>query len=197
MKTSFLFIWVLFLPANLLNAGLQHIFPRLQDSLQKETFYDTLHYLEGKTVPVTIATVTAAKVFFTHPEENEIYEADRKHIQRIIYRTGRVEVLNRPVLNVVNDNDWRRIILTEDPDDTEGFYELGQVEVTVPAVRNRRSTVTNAEVRLKRRASGLGANMVLVTGTEFRGGYGDSPSIIMKGIAYGFQPLQVPPVENH
>jgi hypothetical protein len=149
---------------------------------------DTLFYLGGRVVPVNIINMTASIIRYTNEEEAEIREVDRKQIEKIVYRTGKVDVLNRPAFEMISEDDWRHVLVTDDPDEVAWLYERGKVEVTAAAVRNRRTTLRNAEVRLKRQAVSLGANMVLVTDTEFKGGYGDVPSVTMKGIAYGFTP---------
>ncbi len=178
-------LYFTFFVLGLISARSSHI----QDSTLPERAVDTLVYLGGRSAPVNMVNITASKVFYTKPETDKIIETDRKQVERIIYRTGRIEVLNRPVFEMVSEDDWRHVFLTEDPGDVEALYKRGPVEVTAAASRNRRSTVRNAEIRLKKQAAGLGANMILLTNTEFRGGYGDIPSITMKGIAYGFMPL--------
>ncbi len=165
-----------------------------QEPVQEDRVADTLVYLGGRSAPVSIVNVTSKRILFTKQEESEISEIDRKQVEKIIYLTGRVEVFNRPVFEMVPEDNWRHVFLTEDPEKVAGLYERGPVEVTAAAVRNRMTTVRNAQVRLKRRAVALGANMILVTHTEFRGGYGDVPSITMRGIAYGFMP--VPPEDD-
>lgn len=162
-----------------------------QDQVQEDRVADTLVYLGGRSAPVSIINVTSNRILFSKQGESDINEIDRKQVEKIIYRTGRVEVFNRPVFEMVSEDDWRHVYLTEDPEEVAGLYERGPVEVTAAAVRNRRTTVRNAEVRLKRQAVALGANMILVTHNEFRGGYGDVPSITMRGIAYGFMPVPI------
>ncbi len=149
---------------------------------------DTLFYLGGRVITVSIINITASTIRYTNEGEAEIREVDRKQIEKIVYRTGRVEVLNRPAFEMISEDDWRHVLVTDDPDEVAWLYERGKVEVTAAAVRNRRTTLRNAEVRLKRQAVSLGANMILVTDTEFKGGYGDVPSVTMRGIAYGFNP---------
>lgn len=165
-----------------------------QEPVQEDRVADTLVYLGGRSAPVSIVNMTSNRIQFTRQGESEISEIDRKQVEKIIYRTGRVEVLNRPVFEMVSEDNWRHVFLTEDQEEIAGLYERGPVEVTAAAARNRPTTLRNAEIRLKREAVALGANMILVTHTEFRGGYGDVPSITMRGIAYGFMP--VPPEED-
>jgi hypothetical protein len=150
---------------------------------------DTIVYLGGRSIAVNVANVTSSKVFYTNIDENTIFETDRKQVEKIVYRTGRVDVLNRPVFQMISEDDWKNIFITEESGDVAGLHERGPVEVTAAASRNRKSTIRNAEIRLKRQAAAMKANLVLVTNTEFRGGYGDIPSITMRGIAYGFEPL--------
>lgn len=165
------------------------LFANAQVEAPEVNTVDTLVYLGGKHEPVNIANITTSKVFYTNLEDDTIFEIDRKQVEKIIYRTGRVEVLNRPVFEMISEDDWRHVFMTEDPEEIRGLYERGPIEVTAAASRNRRATVRNAEIRLKRQAASLGANMILLESTEFRGGFGDIPSITMKGIAYGFMPL--------
>jgi hypothetical protein len=151
---------------------------------------DTLIYLGGRAEAVNITELTTTSVHYTNLKTKTIFEADRKLIEKIIYRTGTVEVLNRPVFETSSDDHWRHVLLTEDPGEIQGLYEIGPVYVSAASSRNRRLTVRNAEIRLKRQAGSLGADVVLVTSTEFKGGFRDVPTIIMEGIAYGYAPLQ-------
>jgi hypothetical protein len=151
---------------------------------------DTLFFLGGGTAAASIADITATKVFYTSLDNNVIFEVDRKHLERIVYANGKTEIFNMPVFRMISEEDWRQVHLTEDPGEIDGLYEKGPVEVTAAASRNRRSTVRNAENRLRREAAILGAAIVLVTDTEFRGGYGDVPSITIRGMAYSGEPGQ-------
>jgi hypothetical protein len=151
---------------------------------------DTLILQGQERQAVIIVNTTPSSIFFTRPGNNKIMEIDRDELERIIYGDGRIEIVNPPRIAPFPEDNWRHITLTEDPRDVEEMYVRGPVEVTAPASRNKRMTIRNAEIRLKRQAAFLGADMVLITETEFRGGYRDVPSITMKGIAYGFLPLE-------
>lgn len=155
------------------------------DTAPEERSTDTLVYLGGRLMPVHMVNITSSRVYFTGMDDNEIIEVDRKQVEKIIYSNGKIEVLNHPVFEIASDDDWRHVFLTEDPADVEDLYEIGPVEVMAAAGRNMKSTMRNAEIRLKKQAAGLKANMILVTNTEFRGGYRDIPSITINGTAYG------------
>jgi hypothetical protein len=151
---------------------------------------DTLVYHRKEREAVIIVNTTPSSVFFTCPNDNRIREIERDQVDRIIYGDGRIEVLSPSGIDLIPEDRWRQITLTEDPRDVEEMYVRGPVEVTAPASRNKRMTVRNAEIRLKRQAAFLGADMVLITETQFRGGFRDVPSITMKGIAFGFLPYE-------
>lgn len=149
---------------------------------------DTLVHLGGGKNPVRIVNVTNSKIYFTEVGESDVNELDREQVERIIHSTGRVEVLNRPVFEMITEDNWRHVLVTEDPEDVQFLDELGHLEITAPARRNRKTTIRNAEIRLMRQTAALGGTMLLVTGTQFSGGYGDVPTVTMKGVAFGFMP---------
>ncbi len=91
-----------------------------------------------------------------------------------------------PVFRVIPFDAWKHVLLTDDPEDISGMVKKGEVTVTTPAGRSRRDTERNAGMRLKMQALRLGAEIILITDTDTRGGYGDVPSISITGIAYGY-----------
>lgn len=151
---------------------------------------DTLVYLLKEREAVVIINTTPSTILFTRPDNNKIMEIDRDEVERIIYCDGRIEILRPPGIDPIPEDSWRHITLTEDPREVEDMYVRGPVEVTAPVSRNKRVTIRNAEIRLRRQAAFLGADMVLVTETQFSEGFRDMPSITIKGIAYGFLPYE-------
>ena len=150
---------------------------------------DTLIYVDGERETVRIINTTPYRIFYSHPEAGGIYEVDRDRIARIIYGNGRIEILNRPVYAVIPREEWHHISLTEDPSEVEDLYEREPLEAMVFADPGKNVAIRNAKIELKRQAALLGADKVLVTGTEFRevNGY---HSLTMTGIAYGLLPYE-------
>jgi len=160
-----------------------------QEKKSEEKVADTIVHRGGKKTPVTIRRISNNMIYYREEGETENSEIERKLVEKVIHNTGRVEVFNPPTFEMITEDDWRHVIITEDPDDIlQHLDELGEIEVTSPAGRNRRTTHRNAEIRLKKQAAAKGGTMVLVTNTRFRGGFGDVPSITMKGVAYGIMP---------
>ena len=108
---------------------------------------------------------------------------------KIYYRTGVVEHFNSLAVVMVDEGDWQTVILTDNKDDVEGFFALGQVDAqSSPQSRNARSAQRSADIRLKKRAVNMGGIVVLITKRESRGGYGETPTHYVEGIVYGFEP---------
>lgn len=149
---------------------------------------DTLFLRGGLIIPVYISSVDTGLVYYTPVESDTTVEITRDQVEKIIYAGGRTEIINLPVFRIISDDSWRHIFLTENLEDVVGLHEIGPVQVTAVSDRSRAATLRNAEVRLKREAASIDADIILVTNTEFRGGYGDIPSITMKGVAYGSRP---------
>lgn len=97
------------------------------------------------------------------------------------------KTLQLPVFRVISFDAWKHVLVTDDPEEVSGMIKKGEVSITAPAGRSRIHTERNAGMRLKREALRLGAEIILITDTDTRGGYGDVPSITITGIAYGYE----------
>ncbi len=157
---------------------------------------DTIVHIAGQRKVVKVSHITATKIFYTYPGRDNVFEIDRNQVERIIYHGGRVEVLNRPAFQMLQEGDWRTVFITKNEQDVEGLYLRGEVTARAAAAKNRKETIRNAEIRLKKQAAGMNANIIYLTNTEFQGGFGDVPSITLRGRAYGFTELIVPEKEK-
>nr|MDA3780618.1 hypothetical protein [Bacteroidales bacterium] len=84
--------------------------------------------------------------------------------------------------------DWKTVIVTKNKSDVQGLYELGKVNGRSSAgSRSAKKAKKSATIRMQKRAANLGGIMVLVTDSEFIGGFGEFPSYRVNGIAYSFQ----------
>jgi hypothetical protein len=78
---------------------------------------DTIFKLGGKQLPVNVTKITANYVSFIYPGEPEIYTIERKQVQKIIYKNGRIEEFNKPVVQMIKDYQWEAVWLTDDKKD--------------------------------------------------------------------------------
>lgn len=150
---------------------------------------DTIYKLGQKKLVVKVKNVSSASVRYTEPGSDETITLERKQIQKVIFSNGRKEVFNKPVMMMVEEGDWKTVIITDRKNDVEGLYELGSVEAQSSAgSRSAKSAKKSAMIRLQKKTARLGGMIVLVTKEESIGGFGEPPTYEVKGVAYGFEP---------
>jgi hypothetical protein len=156
---------------------------------QSKAVTDTIVRVDTKILPVNVTTVTPNFVSFAYPGNQEVYTIDRKDVHKIIYKTGKVEILNKPAVMTFDDTAWESVWLTEDRKDVANMYKLGEIEATSPpSSRSVKAAKKGATIKLQKRAANLKGSIVLVTYKEKTGGYGELPGYIIKGIVYGYEP---------
>lgn len=150
---------------------------------------DTVVLISGRKVPVMVQGVSSSKISYMIDGETEVKEVDRKQIHQIIYRNGRIEQFNPLAVQMIDEGDWKTVIVTDNKDDVEGFFALGEVEAkSSPRSRNAKAAKRSADIRMKKRAVNMGGLVILVTNRESKGGYGETPTHFVQGIVYGFEP---------
>ncbi len=154
---------------------------------------DTIFMLSRKKLVVQIKNVSATTVRYFDPKNQGSFTVERKQIQQLIYSSGRKEVFNKPAFSMVAEGDWKTIIVTDNKSDVSGLYELGFVDGKSSAgSKDAKSAKRSAIIRMQKRAANMGASMILITKEEPIGGFGESPTFNVEGIAYGLEP----PKEN-
>jgi hypothetical protein len=150
---------------------------------------DTIMLISGRKVVAQVQAVTANRVSYIPFEQKEVKEMDRKQVHKIFYRNGRVEHFNTLALQMVDEDNWQTVIITDKKDDVEGFFALGQIDAqSSPQARNARAAQRSADIRLKKKAVNMGGIVIFITKRESRGGYGEIPTHYVEGIVYGFEP---------
>jgi hypothetical protein len=151
---------------------------------------DTIFKIEGKVMPVDVLKVTSQYVSFLVPGSDVNYTMERKEIQRIVYKNGRVEEFNKPVFELVDDYSWEAVWLTEDKKEVSELYRRGKASAESPASsRSPKAAKKNAVIRLQKKAAAMKGTVVLVTKKQTIGGYGEYPGYYIEGIVYGLEPL--------
>ncbi len=154
---------------------------------QDSEYTDTIVGLGGNKIACKIIQVSSTKVTYQVPDKEAIQELERKQIQKLLYESGRIEVFNKPLVMMVEETDWRSVVLTEDPSEVEGLTEKGKVESeSYKRAKNKQQAKRSAQIRLQKQAANMGATIVLITTLDAKGGYGEVPSYKMKGKAYGW-----------
>lgn len=167
------------------------IFLLMSGYAQQEAVLDTIYRLGGRKLVVDVRKVTSSMVTYVHPEEGDTETLKRKEIQRIVYHTGKIEVFNKPVFQLIDDYSWEAVVLTEKPGDVNGLYERGQVSAkSSPSKRSAKAAKRSCTIRLQKKAANMKGIIILVTHKEALGGYGELPGYFMEGVVYGFEPLE-------
>lgn len=157
---------------------------------QQETELDTIYRLGGRKLTVDVRKVTSTMVTYVDQEDNT-ENLERKEIQRIVYHTGKIEVFNKPVFQLIDDYSWEAVVLTEKPNEVDGLYERGKVSAkSSPSKRSAKAAKRSCTIRLQKKAANMKGIIILVTHKEALGGYGELPGYYMEGVVYGFEPLE-------
>lgn len=156
----------------------------------QEIVYDTIFRLGGKKIICNVLKVRYSTIYYYLPENNEEkQEIGRKQVQKIVHASGKVEVFNDPIVMMVDENDWQSVWVTEKKKDVESMYERGELYAESSASsRSIKAAKRSATIKIQKRAANKGANVVLITKAEAKGGFGDFPSYTIEGVAYSFTP---------
>jgi hypothetical protein len=151
--------------------------------------HDTIFKLNGSLIPVDVTTVTPTYISFVFPGKAEEFTIERKEVHKIIYKTGKVEILNQAAFALLNESSWEAVWITEDKKEIGDLYMLGEVEAKSPSsARSPSAAKKGAIIKLKKKAANMKGTVILVTKKLTTGGYGEFPGYYIKGIAYGPEP---------
>jgi len=150
---------------------------------------DTIIKLGGKRIICSVKKVNASSVTYTLPNSNVQLDILRKDIEKIIYKSGKVDIFNKPIFSVVDKLDWQAVMITENPADVTGLYQRGVIKANASSgSRSPKAAKQSAMIRLQKKAANMGALIVLLVRSEMKGGYGEIPGWELEGIAYSDTP---------
>lgn len=150
---------------------------------------DTIIKLGGKKIICSVKKVGASSVTYSLPNSVVQQEILRKDIEKIIYKSGKVDVFNKPVFSVVDKLNWQAVMITENEEDVQGLYKRGVIKATASSgSRSPKAAKQSATIRMQKKAANMGALIVLVIRSEMKGGYGEIPGWELEGIAYSDTP---------
>lgn len=150
---------------------------------------DTIFKLNGSVMPVDITTVTPTYISFIFPGKKDEFTIERKEVQKIIYKSGKIDVLNKAAFELIDESSWEAVWMTEDKKEIGDLYMLGEIEARSPSsARSASAAKKGAIIKLKKKAANMKGSLILVTKKETTGGYGEYPGYYIKGIAYGTEP---------
>jgi hypothetical protein len=153
--------------------------------------HDTIFKLNGQQMPVDVTTVTPTYISFVFPGKPDEFTIERKEVHKIIYKTGKIDILNQVAFEVLDESSWEAVWITEDKKEVGDLYVLGEIEAKSPSsARSPAAAKKGAIIKLKKKAANLKGTLILVTKKQATGGYGEYPGYFIKGTAYGPEPPQ-------
>jgi len=160
-----------------------------QTTAKKSLPVDTIFKLNGTVLPVDVTTVTPTYVSFTIPGKPDEFTIERKEVHKIVYKTGKIDILNQAAFVMFDESSWEAVWITEDKKEVGDLYVLGDVEAKSPSsARSPAAAKKGAIIKLKKKAANMKGTLILVTKKQATGGYGEYPGYFIKGIAYGPEP---------
>lgn len=160
-----------------------------QTTVPADTPHDTIFKINGQQIPVDVTTVTPAYISFVFPGKPEEFTIERKEVHKIIYKTGKIDILNQAAFVMFDESSWEAVWITEDKREVGNLYLLGEVEAKSPSSsRSPAAAKKGAIIKLKKKAANLKGTLIVVTKKQATGGYGEYPGYYIKGMAYGPEP---------
>jgi hypothetical protein len=152
---------------------------------------DTIVKLGGKKILCYILKLNSNSVSYTLWNSKEELEMGRKEIEKVIFKNGRKEVYNKPVLTMIDKDNWQSVLITDKEAEVEGLYKMAAIKANAASgSRSGEAAKASATIRMQKKAAGLGALIVLITHSQMQGGYGETPGWALEGIAFSDTPPQ-------
>jgi len=149
---------------------------------------DLIKTFDGKVLKVNVKKFTPLEVFYSQPGETKMSSIERRLVNTIKYKSGRLETINTELKVKKKKKDYRKVKVLRKKRDTENHIEIGKIEAKREGAEGEFVTIRelerNAIIELKKRAALLNADYIYVYDRESSMGYGDIPSLTLYAKAY-------------
>lgn len=156
---------------------------------QQET--DIIYQHDGTKMFVDVKKIYLNDLYYALPGDTKVKKMDQRLVHKIEYKTGRIEVLNETAPDVREVNDYRKVKVTDDPDDVEGLIEVAKLEAKAEGsdrgYATPKSLERTATIVLRRKAALVNANIVLITEKKTNVAFGEIPAVTLYGTAYSYR----------
>ena len=152
---------------------------------------DIIYQHDGTKMLVDVKKIYLNDLYYSLPGDTKVKKMDQRLVHKIEYKTGKVEILNETAPEVREVGDYRKVKVTENPDDVEGLIEVAKLEAKAEGSDRGYSTPKSLErtatIVLRRKAALVNANIVLITDKKTNVAFGEIPVVILYGIAYSYR----------
>ena len=158
---------------------------------EETTEHDIIYQHDGTKMFVDVKRIYLNDVYYSLPGNIKVNKMDQRLIHKIEYKTGKTEVLNETPPDVREVGDYRKVKVTEDPDEVEGLIEVAKLEAKAEGSYRGYSTPKSLErtatIVLRRKAALINASIVLITEKTTYVAFGEIPSVTLHGIGYSYR----------
>lgn len=164
--------------------------PKSELDFTKTSKFDMIKFLDGSIIEVDVQKISPKYITYNKPGDIDAIDyIDRRKVQAIHYRSGRIETISEKETEIRKISNWEEVKLTSDPNEVKGMIEVKDIEVKLQAQSRSHyykpaTLEASAEIIAKKTAALENASIILITKREHYRAYGDPPSIVLKGIAY-------------
>jgi hypothetical protein len=152
---------------------------------------DTIVRFGNRKIPVVKLYIGSTSVTYAlQSKPDSSIRLEKKEIEKIIYKNGNVEPINKSVVEVIRNDQWQAIMVTHNESDVQGLYVLGEVRANAsPNGGNLKKAKESTITRIQKKAAAFkGASYILITKDGFSGGYGNEQTYTAEGSVYGPEP---------
>ncbi len=163
----------------------------IQQDKKEQRVSDIIYQHDGTKILADVKKIYLNDIYYSLPGESKVNKMDQRLVHKIEYKTGKLEVLNETPPDMREVGDYRKVKVTEDPDEVEGLVEVARLEAkaegsdrgyTTPKSLERTATIV-----LRRKAALVNGNIVLITDKSVNVAFGEIPSVTLYGTAYAYR----------
>lgn len=151
--------------------------------------FDWLKLLDGRELEVEVRRISDKYVFFSKPGNMDMDWIDRREVQTIYYRTGKIEQMTQKAVEIREVKDWQKVNVTHSKEDVNDMIKIEDLQVKHTASNRHeyykaKTLEASAEIILKKQAALLNADIILIVKVDHYRAYGDPPVVTMTAEAY-------------
>lgn len=164
-------------------------------TLSAHSQMDTI-YSNDERIACSVKEITPEAVKFSYPNEDLVNSVFKNTIQKIVFKSGRVQVFAESTYfkTVTNVDDYENVSMSHVGSEVQGLYKIGEVGAKArgtTTLSNMEKVKERAERKVKIQAAMMGANVIYLTqfgtsdnqvGTRYTAGRATSTNI--SGVAY-------------
>lgn len=168
---------------------------------------DTIYVNEEKII-ANVKEITEDGVKFTYPNEELLNTLYKNSVNKIVFKTGRVQTFNESssFKTITNFEDYEKVTITQVQSEVLGLNKIGDVSskaVGTTVISNSEKVKDRAYNKLKMQAAMQGANIIYLTDMRSQGnkwggyyGGGQKTETSLTGVAYSNKVLNFNEFDN-